>query len=39
MNVRTTQILTFEKKGVQPKHENGVRWGGGGSTKAQNSVR
>ena len=29
MNVRTTQILTFEKKGVQPKHENGVRWGVG----------
>ena len=37
MNVRTTQILTFEKKGVQPKHENGVRWGGG-STKTQNNV-
>ena len=29
MNVHTTQILTFQKKGVQPKHESGVRWKGG----------
>ena len=33
MTFRTKQIFTPEKGGeggkVQPKHENGVRWGGG----------